>query len=112
MTPMRNHRLRRRNFIKSTFVLTTAGLWLPEVARAAPSPNSNPLRSMSLAWTDKLRWDAVVDITTMARVGEFWDERLNQAQEVITAKGGGVVFFPAGKYLFREDIHLQSGVIL
>ncbi len=112
MTASRSHRLARRQFIKSTFVLGAAGLWLPGVARAAAAPTKNPAAALRLGWTDKLHWDFVVDITTIAGGGEFWDERLEKAQQAVVAKGGGVVFFPAGTYRFRDDVKLQSGVIL
>ncbi len=106
------HRLARRQFIKSTFVLGAAGFWLPGFARAAAAPTKNPLGRLGLGWTDKLRWDLVVDIRTVAGDGEFWDERLEKAQDAVVANGGGVVFFPAGTYRFRGDIRLQGGVIL
>lgn len=102
----------RRRFIQSTFVLGAAGLWRPEWMRAAAPPTSNPTRALQLGWTDTLNWDLVVDLTTVTGAGEFWDERLEQAQQRVAAKGGGVVFFPAGSYRFRDDIRLRTGVIL
>ena len=35
-----------------------------------------------------------------------------KAIDVCYADGGGVIFVPAGKYIFRDRIHLKSGVIL
>ncbi len=112
MNSPRCRRLARRQFIKSTFVLGASGLWLPGIVRAASAPTTNPTAALRLAWTDKLRWDAVVDLTGVVDDDEFWDERLERAQQAVTEKGGGVVFFPAGTYRFREDIRLRSGVIL
>ena len=112
MNLLRSHGLARRRFIHSAVVLGAAGLWLPRWARAAAMPNTNPTRDLRLAWTDKLRWDFAVDITSVAGAGEFWDERLEQAQRAVVAKGGGVVFFPAGTYRFAGDIKLHSGAIL
>lgn len=112
MNSHHSHGIARRRFIHSAVVLGASGLWLPKWARAADLPNANPTRAMQLAWTDKLRWDFAVNITTVAGAGEFWDERLEQAQRAVAAKGGGVVFFPAGTYRFAGDIPLQSGVIL
>ena len=37
---------------------------------------------------------------------------MEKAQAALFAKGGGVVFFPAGTYRFAHDIKLQSNVIL
>ena len=110
MNPFSEHGFGRRRFIKSTLVLGAAGLWLPEFARAAAAPTSNPTQGLGLAWTSKLRWEVVVDISGVAGAGEFWDERLEQAQQAVVAKGGGVVFFPAGTYRFRRDIQLRNGV--
>ena len=112
MNSHHSHGIARRRFIHSAVVLGAAGLWLPRWARAAAFPNFNPTRALRLAWTDKLRWDFAVDITSVAGAGEFWDRRLEQAQQAVAAKGGGVVFFPAGTYRFAGDIKLQSGVIL
>lgn len=67
---MKPHLVRssRRDFIKSTLVLGAAGL--PGSARGATAPTANPLARLGLGWTDKLRWDFVVDITTVAGGGE------------------------------------------
>lgn len=102
----------RRRFFKSAVVLGAAGLWRPRWAWAAQVPAANPLQPLGLAWTARLPWDVFVDLTSLGGAGEFWDERLDQAQQAIAAKGGGVVFFPAGTYRFRQDIKLLSGVIL
>ena len=107
-----NHAFDRRHFIRSAFVLGAAGLWLPRLAAAAGAPTSNPLAALRLAWTDKLRCGLVVDITAVPGEGGFWDERLEKAQQAVVARGGGVVFFPAGEYRFARDIKLLSGVIL
>jgi hypothetical protein len=106
------HRLARREFLSSAFVLSAAGLWLPSVGRAAPAPTNNPLKRLQAGWTDKLHWDRALDLTMVPGAGEFWDERLERAQQAVVANGGGVVFFPAGVYRFRDDIRLRSGVIL
>ncbi|HOX02115.1 MAG TPA: hypothetical protein P5555_07105 [Candidatus Paceibacterota bacterium] len=104
--------LGRRHFIKSMLALSAAGLEVSGFVRAAAAPASDPARSLGLGWTRKLRWDLVADITRMPGHGDFWDERLEQAQQRIGAQGGGVVFFPAGEYRFRGDIRLRDGIIL
>ena len=75
-----NDTLARRQFIRSAFMLGVAGLWLPRLAGAASASTKDPLTALRLAWTDKLRWDFAVDITSVAGAGEFWDERLEQSQ--------------------------------
>lgn len=44
--------------------------------------------------------------------GDTADEQLAAAQAVVAARGGGVVYFPAGVYRFRESIRLLDGVVL
>ncbi|MBN2505804.1 MAG: hypothetical protein JXQ71_03825 [Verrucomicrobia bacterium] len=105
-------RLNRRRFIGSALALGAAGLWRPKFGRAAVMPTADPARGFGVGWTRRLRWDAVVDITAVPGGGEFWDERLEHAQEAVVARGGGVVFFPAGAYAFQADIRLRSGVLL
>src|ERR1041384_1938626 len=99
----------RRSFIRSALVLSVTGAWLPQISRAA-APRDNPLRGLNLGWTDKLKWDAVLDLTTLPGRHEFWDERLEQAQQRLSA--GGVIFFPSGTYRFQNDIKLRPGIIL
>src|SRR6185295_5236679 len=40
------------------------------------------------------------------------DARLAAAQKDLVARGGGVLQFPAGSFTLKEDLVLQSGVIL
>ncbi len=112
MNTFSTHGSGRRQFLKSAVAFGAAGLWGPPWARAMAASTANPTRALGLGWTNKLPWDFVVDVTSAAGAGEFWDERLEQAQAAVVAKGGGVVFFPPGTYRFRSDIKLRSGVIL
>lgn len=79
-------------------------------APAAAPPSGNPVQQYGLAWTETLKWNTVVSVTDFP--GKDWDARLAAAQKAVASKGGGVVFFPAGKYEFSESIALQNGVIL
>ncbi|MCX8155539.1 MAG: glycoside hydrolase family 55 protein [Verrucomicrobiae bacterium] len=99
----------RRHFIQLLGVGATSALaWR---SWAAP-PRDNPLAALNLAWTAKLPWDRVLDITTLPGEGEFWDARLEAAQARLAPQGGGVIFFPAGEYRFASDIRLRSGIVL
>jgi hypothetical protein len=103
----------RRNFLVTsaagfTVALRPAALF----ARAAGFPRENPLASLQIAWTSKLPWDRVQDVSAIPGEGEFWDERLERAQDIVSAQGGGVIFFPPGVYRFKESIRLRNGVIL
>jgi hypothetical protein len=60
-----------------------------------------PPRS-ALPWTGELKWREVVDVSSMP--GDGADAKLAAAQQQLAAKGGGVVFFPAGEYRFKESI--------
>ncbi len=57
-----------------------------------------------------MKWSQVVDITTVA--GADTDARLAAAQKELAARGGGVVFLPAGEYRFKDSIRLLDGIIL
>ncbi|MBN2137760.1 MAG: hypothetical protein JW720_08135 [Sedimentisphaerales bacterium] len=104
---------RRRDFLKHTMTVAAAmelGVILrPEIARAAAAKN-DPASHLKLAWTGKLKWDNVVDITTVS--GGDWAQRLANAQKQLTARGGGVVYFPAGKYVFTDSITVADGIVL
>ena len=79
-----------------------AMLCVTGAARATAPPTDNPAAACKLAWTESLRWGAVVVITDFP--GGDWNERLLRAQDAVVAKGGGVVYFPAGTYSFAESI--------
>lgn len=109
---MHRNPIPRRRFIQSAFVLTASGFWQPRAALAASVPTTDPLGPLALAWTGRLPWDQVLDITTLSPVGEYWDAPLQAAQQTLLQKSGGVVYFPAGSYKFQENVLLQSGIIL
>ena len=66
-------------------------------AGLAPLPTDNPVNTLygngTYPWTDSIAWDSVVSVADFS--GDF-----NKAQDALLAKGdgGGVVYFPAGKY--------------
>jgi len=79
-------------------------------AAANRTPTNDPAAGLGLAWTGRLPWGRVLDITTVP--GRDWHERLEEAQSKLAAQGGGVVFFPAGVYDFRDSIAIKDGVVL
>jgi hypothetical protein len=83
--------------------------FLATPALAAP-PTDDPAAKYGQAWTREVRWDNVVSIADFE--GGSLEERLAVAQDAVAKKGGGVVFFPAGTYAFKEDVKLKSGVVL
>lgn len=100
----------RRDFF-STLVLTAAGLYVPHWSFGA-SPTDNPLEKLGLGWARLIPWRTAVDVTAFRGEGDYWDEPLQQAQQSLMPKGGGIVFFPPGTYRFRKDIQLLNGVVL
>jgi len=75
----------------------------------AAVPTDNPLTPYKVSWAEKLNWSRTVDIATVA--GATADEKLAAAQKQLGAEGG-VIFFPAGVYQFKEHITLQNNIIL
>jgi hypothetical protein len=92
------------------FVAAAVGLIVTAWASAADVPIDNPTKAYQLAWTDEIRWGAVVPVGDAA--GKDWDEKTAAAQQAVVEKGGGVVYFPAGVYEFQETIRLRGGVVL
>ena len=96
------------------FLLTTAAGASTYLAarggRAAAMPNTDPAAHLRLGWTGKFAWERLIDISALS--GPDWDTRLAAAQTVLAAQGGGVIYFPAGSYTFRDSIRLASGVVL
>ncbi|MEO8615490.1 MAG: right-handed parallel beta-helix repeat-containing protein [Luteolibacter sp.] len=70
----------------------------------------DPATSMHLPWTAGLKWSQVLDISTIP--GSDVDMKLATAQQQLSAKGGGVVYFPPGLYKFKQSILLKDGIIL
>ena len=82
----------------------------PTLLVAAAPPNEDPAASYKLSWTANLAWPKAIDITTAE--GADADAKLASAQAKLAAQGGGVVFFPAGTYHFKQSIKLKDGVVL
>ena len=84
-------------------------------ACAAEIPTNNPVATFyektpeaMPPWIGDLPWDRGVSIADFK--GDN-DARLAAAQKSLGGKGG-VVFFPAGDYDFKNDLVLEDGVVL
>jgi len=75
----------------------------------AAVPTDNPLKKYDLKWIEEIAWTKVVDITTMP--GATAHERFEVAQKKL-GKDGGVVYFPAGEYVFHDHLRLARGVVI
>ncbi|MGL5083030.1 MAG: glycosyl hydrolase family 28-related protein [Microcoleaceae cyanobacterium] len=81
------------------------------------SPSSGPTDNAIAAyygqaaetWTDQIRWNCVYNINDFP--GSNLVTRFNLARDAAT-KAGGVVYFPAGTYIFTDSIILKNGVII
>jgi hypothetical protein len=82
----------------------------PTLLAVAATPSEDPAASYKLSWTANLAWPKAIDITTAE--GADADAKLASAQAKLAAQGGGVVFFPAGTYHFKQSIKLKDGVVL
>lgn len=75
---------------------------------AAP-PTDNPAAAYKIAWVDALPWKNVASIADFP--GDALPARIDVAQKALTAKGGGVLFFPAGTYAFTDHVRIGNGII-
>ncbi len=76
----------------------------------AATPTDNPLAKYKLAWADALPWKTAVSLADFA--GESADARLKAAQDALAAKGGGMLFVPAGTYTFKDHVLIRNGVVV
>jgi hypothetical protein len=72
------------------------------------------------AWTDAIRWSDVIDMSRYAS-GRTNFEKFENARDELAAKGGGVLYYPAGVYDFSEGpfdgpqgrgLMLKGGVVI
>ncbi len=89
----------------ASILATTRG-----VSMAASSVSDNPVAEYELKWTDEIKWSNVVSITDYE--GETAEERFRKAQAVVSAKGGGVVYFLAGVYKFSDSLSVKDGIVI
>lgn len=72
------------------------------------------------AWTDAVRWADAIDMAKYAK-GKTAFEKFENARDELAARGGGVLYYPAGTYDFSDmpadgpqgrGLMLRSGVII
>ena len=93
---------------------------------AASPPTDNPVASYYNdergypAWTDRIKWAHVLDMKAYAK-GKTNFEKFENARDELAAKGGGVLYYPAGTYDFSNGpfdgpngrgLMLPSGVVI
>ena len=82
---------------------------LGQIVLPADLAKRDPLARYSLPWTAGISWSNSVNVTDFP--AESIDQSLELAQRALGAKGG-VVFFPAGVFYFRDSIRLRDGIVL
>jgi len=109
-------------------VLAIAVCVAPAPSRAADiaPPIDNPVAAYYdgdrgyPAWTDRIRWDRVIDMSAYEQ-GKTAFERFENARDELAAQGGGVLYYPAGEYDFSEGpfdgpegrgLMLRGGVVI
>jgi hypothetical protein len=96
-------------------------------------PTNNPIKTkygLETHWTEKLNWATITNVTSVSGLvvlttnsdPRFPDAtgsvyvvdslKLHQTMQNISVSGGGVLFFPAGKYVLDFSVYIPSGVIL
>lgn len=96
------------------FFLVVFGSGVALTAAALPSnseiPENNPVANYDLSWTDDFQWKSPLSINDVQ--GESIDEKFDNAQKILVKRGGGVVYFPSGKYYFKENLLLEKGIVV
>ncbi len=92
----------------------------------ADRPTDNPVASFYdddrgyPAWTDGIKWSNVINMKSYAK-GKTNFEKFENARAELVAKGGGVLYYPAGEYDFSDGpfdgpsgrgLMLPSGVVI
>ncbi|MBO0931464.1 dienelactone hydrolase family protein [Fibrella aquatilis] len=93
--------------------------WLVTTVAFSQVPTDNPYQTRYAAvhhWTGAIRWSQVVnarDVDSLLGPRNLVDSaRLQQAMLGLAARGGGVLYFPAGTYTLGYDLRLPGGVVL
>lgn len=72
------------------------------------NPIANQYGNKAYPWTNQIKWDCVYNIQDFS--GATMGDRFQAARD--QAAGGGVIYFPAGTYTFKDNIYLTDGVVL
>src|ERR1043165_4252700 len=93
---------------------------------AVAVPTDNPVASYYAgsdgypAWTDAVAWDNIIDMAKYAK-GKTNFEKFENARDELAARGGGVLYYPAGKYDFTQGpfdgpggrgLMLKTGIVI
>ena len=104
-----------------------SGLGLLPAVVFATNPTDNPVASFYgsdpgyPAWTDRIGWNNVIDMSVFGEAGLSDFEKFEAARDQLAAQGGGVLYYPGGTYDFSDapmdgpdgrGLMLRSGVVI
>lgn len=110
--------------ISVALLAAVAANFLPIYTHSAPT--DNPVASFYdgsegyPAWTDRVKWANAIDMKAYDK-GKNDFEKFEAARDELAAKGGGVLYYPAGIYDFKDapsdgpsgrGLMLRSGVVI
>jgi hypothetical protein len=110
----------------ASYLFCGLAVLLAASAVSAAGPADNPVASFYNddrgypAWTDGVKWSNVIDMKSYAK-GKTNFEKFENARAELTARGGGVLYYPAGVYDFSDGpfdgpggrgLMLPSGVVI
>jgi len=103
--------LKTRKIVRiNRFIIFIPLLGIPLLVIAADVPTENPVERYDISWTNEIKWNNTIDISAVE--GKDWHDKLDRLQNALADSGGGVIYFPAGRYVFRKPILLRNGIIL
>ena len=103
------------------FIITKASIFfiLVHSIYGYAQPLNNPYDDMygtsGSHWTDSISWSTIFSVEDYGAIANDTIDDLNSVESAIDAAylaGGGVVYFPQGKYKFSNTLKLKSGIIL
>lgn len=74
------------------------------------NPIANYYDSNTYPWTQQIKWQCVYNINDFS--GKTVDQQFENARDAAAEVGGGIVYFPAGIYEFKNNLYLKNGVVL
>jgi hypothetical protein len=99
------------------FSLTSAAIAAPQNSPVAAFYNGNDGYP---AWTDRIHWDRVIDMSQYANGANAF-QKFENARDELYAQDGGVLYYPSGIYDFSDapldgptgrGLMLKSGVVI
>ena len=116
----------RARWVAGLVCVAAAAILCCQANAAGRVPTDNPVATYYAgdagypAWTGRVRWADAIDMSTYAEGGTAF-EKFENAGDELAARGGGVLYYPAGVYDFSEGpfdgpggrgLMLKPGVVI